>query len=179
MIKIKSPYLYHWKHCFSQWQLRSASKDNNYVRQGQTFINRGLDSHMIWDIIKNLKNKKLKFLLSVERMEMHINTFRMKWQGLLIMTFTEALYKNCCLGTSPPFFYRNNTNVEKPLLFWHCAIHQTLLSRKHYRHNSDINRDLEMASSNHGKISHRKYEENQAIICDNLARTQEHICFTK
>ena len=53
----------------------------------------------------------------MERMEMHINTFIMKWQGLLILTFTAALYRNCCLGTSPCFFYRTIQMWKTPCCF--------------------------------------------------------------
>ena len=53
----------------------------------------------------------------MERMEIHIDTFIMKWRGLLLMIFTAAQYRNCCLGTSHFFFYWIiNTNVENPLL---------------------------------------------------------------
>ena len=53
----------------------------------------------------------------MERMEMHINTFIMKWQGLLILTFTAALYRNCCLWTSPCFFYRTIQVWKTPCCF--------------------------------------------------------------
>ena len=58
-----------------------------------------------------------KVALSVKRMDMHINTFIMKWQGLLIMTFTAAQYRNCCLGASPCFFYRTIQMWKTPCYF--------------------------------------------------------------